>query len=117
MSVGYVFFSPEHGGFSPEGKVAGMSEDDVKRHNARMAAEELERMKAEGRGVLYYEDGKNRLTNWDGSLVIPVSYSKHSRHNMSRSGRWDLWFEFDGGRWHGVNIGDMQLTRVKRLKG
>lgn len=56
------------------------------------------------------------LTNWPGTLrLIPFRVRK-GRHNIGRI-RFDVWFTGpDGKAWHGVNIGDNQICRCKRLK-
>ena len=93
---------------------------------------ELERT---GRGVLYltldpepvrvspwgsrsagWVYGKHTLTNWPGSLEIPVRAVKRGRHNIAGF-RWDCWFTLAGREWHGVQIGrSSQLCRVRRLR-
>jgi len=61
---------------------------------------------------------KYEVTNWPGSLRYPVLRFTIGDHNMAgRNGRLDVWFNGpDGHVWHGVNIGDNQLTRCKRTK-
>ncbi len=56
------------------------------------------------------------VTNWPGTLKIPVKSSKRSRNNFGAQ-REDVWFNGpDGKRWWGVNIGDNMLCRCRRLK-
>jgi hypothetical protein len=87
-----------------------------------------QRMRETGRAVLYLSDcvgvaadrsvsrDRLRVTNWPGSLSLPVSSVRHSRNNFGAQ-RTDVWFRFDGADWHGVNVGDNQILRCKRLKG
>lgn len=80
-------------------------------------------MIATGRAVLYLVDSQASVgraytvQNWPGSLSLPVRYSKSGRHNIARR-RVDVWFTGpDGAEWHGVNIGDNQILRCRRIKG
>lgn len=72
-----------------------------------------------GRITLYLvkKDGKNIISNWPGTLEIPVSRLKTGRHNLART-RTDVWFlDHQNREWHGVHIGDWsQLCHCKRLK-
>lgn len=80
-------------------------------------------MIATGHAVLYlYRDMKGGILqarsvgNWPGSLKIPCYRSTHSRHNIGRT-RIDVWFfDSEGKPWHGVNIGDNDIVRCKRIK-
>ena len=86
-------------------------------------------MRETGRAVLYFTqldrplivNGhkpygilNGKITNWPGTLEIPCRY-KYGRHNIARW-RFDVWFTFEGQEWHGVNVGDNQLCKCKRLK-
>lgn len=55
------------------------------------------------------------VTNWPGTLRFPVESYSISRHNIGRT-RVDFWFNFEGYVWHGVNIGDGQLSHCRRTK-
>lgn len=62
------------------------------------------------------DNGGWKLTNWPGTLAFTPTRVKKSRHNFG-CWRHDVWFNGPGGsRWHGVNIGDMDLTRCRKLK-
>lgn len=121
-TAGYLF---AHNGraFSPDGAVGSPSQTEVDQHNARLALAELEMLKASGRGVLYLtkdDSGAYKITQWSGSHICDVHpwRARTSWHNMAdKDGRTDVWFNFDGSTWHGVNIGDNQILRVKRVKG
>lgn len=78
------------------------------------AAEDRRQMATTGRATLYLTG--NELTNWPGSLRIPVRAKSRGRHNIAGS-RTDVWFTFGGHGWHGVQYGDnTQLAHCKRLK-
>ena len=67
------------------------------------------------RGVL--SPGDWEVTNWPGSLRIPVSYIGRGAHNMART-RLDVNFTGpDGAQWHGVQYGNnSQVCHCRRLK-
>jgi len=44
------------------------------------------------------------VTNWPGTLRLPVLSSSSGRHNWAGS-RTDVWFRFNGHTWHGVQYG------------
>ena len=78
------------------------------------AAQDRRQMAETGRAVLYLSG--RELTNWPGSLRIPVDEIRHGRHNIAGS-RTDCWFRFGGRRWHGVQYGEFtQLAHCRRLK-
>lgn len=85
------------------------------------AAQDRRQMAETGRAVLYlttegHSSGPYVLTNWPGTLRIPVRAASTGRHNIAGS-RTDVWFSFGGRRWHGVQYGDFsQLTHCRRLK-
>jgi hypothetical protein len=56
------------------------------------------------------------LSNWPGSLEIPIYMVKVGRHNIARV-RYDIWFRFAGHNWHGVMYGnDTQICHCKTIK-
>lgn len=56
-------------------------------------------------------------TNWPGTLRFRIGGAvRHSRNNFGAR-RIDVWFSAQGREWHGVNLGDSQILRCKRLKG
>lgn len=81
----------------------------------RDSAEMTER----GRAVLYLtvREGKPVVTNWPGTLTLPVRYSRKGCHNIAGV-REDVYFTGpDGREWWGVCIGrNTQICRVRRLK-
>lgn len=121
QTAGYVFNFSGHGAFEPDGKVQGSpTPAEIDAHNAEVAKRELETLRATGRGVLYLTSdpfGSWFVSQWAGGLKIRVDSIRRSWHNMAgRNGRTDVDFHFDGSRWHGVNIGDNEILRVRRVK-
>ena len=119
MSTGYVFVSAEHGSFSPEGKVA-MDRDQADRHNAELAAQELALFKEYGRAVLYLfgQFGSCEVGQWASKQGqrFKVLNQRQSTTNWGHT-RIDVWFRIDGDLWWGVNIGDNDLVRARKIKG
>lgn len=76
-------------------------------------------MTARGEAVLYLtvREGKSVVTNWSGTLVLPVRYSRSGRHNIAGT-RETVWFTGpDGREWWGVCYGNnTQLCHCKRLR-
>jgi len=60
--------------------------------------------------------GEWKVTDWPGKLSIPVDRISKGRHNIAGV-RYDVWFRFEGRRWHGVQYGDWtQICHCRRLK-
>jgi hypothetical protein len=68
-----------------------------------------------GRGHDAMEDGT--YGNWPGTFTIPIRgvNAKRSVNNFGAE-RIDFWFTFEGRKYWGVNIGDNQVARVRRIK-
>jgi len=115
--IGYIFNFTGHGAFAPTGKVGELSQPEIDAHNHALAELEVEAMKASGRAVLYRRTigARIHVGTWEGSTNFPVTCCRESRHNIAGT-REDVWFNFDGSRWHGVNIGDNDICRVHRCK-
>lgn len=122
---GYIFNFKGHGAFTPDGKVyEEMTEAQIKAHNSALARAEVEAMKEHGCAVLYLHtvDNKTTIGTWTlQAPTFPVNHSKTSRHYVPNCWRQvkrtDYWFTGpDGKAWHGVNIGDNDIVRCKRLK-
>lgn len=61
------------------------------------------------------EEGRHKLTNWPGTLTIPIAHVRTGNHNIARN-RYDLWFTYGGGKFHGVQYGDMtQICHIRRI--
>lgn len=55
------------------------------------------------------------VTNWPGTLKIKVRRPSEGRHNFAGK-RYDLWFDLEGRRFHGVQYGDStQVLHIKRI--
>jgi hypothetical protein len=107
---------------------------EIDEHNRLLGEMEWTALKKHGRGVLYLSkkdipacppsNGIQPMelkalivSTWAGANFSRVYHSRKSFHNFAGGdGRTDVWFMLDGSRWHGVNIGDNQLCRVKRCK-
>lgn len=124
---GYIFNFDGHGAFAPSGKVGELTPEQIECHNGLVAEAEMEGMTETGRAVLYLVEASEAsgsvatVTNWTGKARFPVRYSKRSRHFVPNCcwqvWRTDVWFSVDGEEWHGVNIGDNDIVRCRRLKG
>lgn len=109
--------------FSPNGCATGYGVTHMgERHcYACCAADDREAMTREGRATLYLkstpEHGRGwAVTNWPGTLEIPVAFACTSKHNWGLKRR-DVWFRGpDGAIWHGYNVGDNDIAHCKRTK-
>lgn len=88
---------------------------------AEREARELEKT---GKGILYLSviekksvrDTGMQLSNWPGTLTLPVLNVVRGRHNIAGS-RTDVWFKFAGQPWHGIQYGEFtQICHCKRIK-
>ena len=78
---------------------------------------DAQHMAQAGSIILYVtESGSSyRISNWPGTLTFTPTQVRHGRHNICGT-RLDVWFDGpDRSRWHGVNIGDNQVLRCRRL--
>lgn len=142
-ACGYIFNFAGHGAFAPHGKVRlkngvlrDLTQDEIDTHNRLLGEAEFAALKKNGRGIMYLtrekvadtviDSGSQRVNAecvryyvslWSGTGKTRVSYQRKSFHNMAgKDGRTDVWFTLDGSNWHGVNIGDNQICRVRRCK-
>lgn len=118
---GYMCSFDGHGIFLPGGKVE-IPKEEVDTHNKLLADASWDAMLKHGRGVLYLTKGADGISwyasDWPSIHKVPVRAMRKSFHNVAgNNGRTDVWFHLDGSEWHGVNIGDNQILRVKRNKG
>jgi hypothetical protein len=66
--------------------------------------------------LLYLEEKENRLTNWPGTLIVPLERMRR-KHHPACCERIDVWFTFEGAKWHGVSFGaNTQACHCKKLK-
>ncbi len=115
---GYIMQFQGHGAFSPDGKVE-FTKEQTDAHNALLGQAEWEGMLKHGKGLLYltHEEVGGWVSNWVGTHKVKAYHIRASFHNFAgRNGRRDVYFMLDGSRWHGVNVGDSQICRVKRCK-
>lgn len=120
-NFGFIFNFKGHGSFDPNGKVEvngqELSQEDINKHNSLLAYREWQNMIKGGSGVLYLLNNGEFVGDWIGENKLNINYSRESFHNMAgKNGRRDVWFRLDGSRWHGVNIGDNNICRVRRTK-
>lgn len=109
-------FRFERGIYSPDGVQADFTDAQIAEHNRRLGELTVAQMQQTGRALLY-ATGCGEVGTWDGSQRWTIEHSRKSWHNMAgKDGRTDLWFCVDGARWHGVNIGDNQIVRARRVK-
>lgn len=106
---------------SPHDKfTTGYGESDGKKYCwVCCAKDEREAMQKTGRAELYLSFNKTdyhgKVTNWTGYLSWPCKV-KVGKHNIAGV-RYDVWFEAEGGVWHGVTYGNStQVCHCKRLK-
>ena len=74
-------------------------------------------MRETGKFTLYLiqDVWRAHLSDWTGLFTIPINAIKVGKHNKAGK-RYDVWFTFEGEKWHGVTYGDMtQLCHIKRL--
>jgi len=99
----------------------GTNMEDEKICYTCCAEEDKEQMRKTGKIVLYlYKCSDNmptpQLTNWPGTLKIPVNHIRAGSHNIAGI-RYDVWFQFEGIQWHGTQYGNnTELCHCKRLK-
>ena len=118
---GYIFNFGEQGAFSPDGKVQ-FTEEEQTEHNRLLADASWTAMLKHGQGMLYLTKGTDGIawyaSDWPSIHKVPIRTRRTSFHNFAgQNGRTDVWFQLGGSEWHGINIGDNQILRVKRLKG
>jgi len=76
----------------------------------------------DGLGIIRYGQGRDAMEDgtfgdWSGTLSIPVK-GTNARRSINNFGaeRIDFWFTWEGSCYRGVNIGDNQIARVRRIK-
>lgn len=82
------------------------------------ADRDREAMRRTGKNTLYLTrvNGERVVTNWPGSLVLPVWASKMGEHNFTGI-REDVWFWFEKTRWYGVRYGsNTELVHCRRVQ-
>ena len=141
--AGYIFNFNSHGAFQPIGKVAtstGPTEEEIKTHNSLLAKAERDAMIQHGEGTFYITETRepkctpqnprwqiennggftyknSTVSQWTGEWKAPCHVRRGYSYGFCRvETRW-IWFTGpDGKAWYGVNKGDMDCFRGKRLK-
>lgn len=112
----------------------GLNENDQPICYACCALIDIKRMSEDGKAVLYLQEiegarefnakklgnawlkATHKITNWPGTLEIPIYKVKVGNHNMAGK-RYDFWFVFKDQTWHGTQYGDnTQIAHCKRVK-
>jgi len=103
--------------YDPNGKIEeSLSDDDIILHNTKLATMEVEAARKKGRATFYILQNKS-VGTWDGTYTWPIKQIKTSWHNFAGlDGRRDIWFMIDDQQWYGVNIGDTDIVRAKRIE-
>jgi len=66
-----------------------------------------------GKKTVQYWDGEN-IVNWPASLVIKPYYTTKGRHNMAGT-REDIYFRFNGFKYHAVQYGkNSQIAHIRK---
>lgn len=79
-------------------------------------AKELEELHPKQKICLYLDTKEKKLTNWPGTLSIPLAYIREGKHNIAGK-RFDTWFKFRGSEYHAVQYGtNTQIAHIRRLK-
>lgn len=117
MNTGYIF-QFQGAAFSPEGKQGTMTAAEIVAHNAQVQSAELEAMKATGKAILYLfpTDQGYSVGTWASKPHQRASCTFRQSRNNWGAVRTDVWFQANGQNWWGVNIGDNDIVRCKRLK-
>lgn len=78
-------------------------------------AKELTELKPKEKFWLYLDTKKKQITNWPGTLVIPINYIREGNHNMAGK-RYDTWFKFNGNSYHATQYGDnTQVAHIRKI--
>lgn len=81
---------------------------------------ELEALPYGGKTCLYLNeklhDTVKHITNWSGTLAIPVRYTRQGKHNMAGVRR-DVWFSYKGDEYQGTQYGNFSdIVHIRKLK-
>lgn len=140
-AVGYVFNFEGRGAYAPDGLVkvgdADLTQAQVEEHNRLLGQMEMEHAKQTGRALVYFSytvdppytpqnprwrGGRTykdfRVSNWVGTWKSPKAYATKSfTPGFNCRERWHVYFTGpDGMKWYGINQGDSQIVRARRLK-
>ena len=117
LKYGYIFKVGNDKIYDPNGKIEEpLSDDDIMIHNTKLTTMEVEAARKKGRATLYIIQNKN-VGTWDSTYIWPIKQIKTSWHNFAGpDGRQDIWFNINDQRWYGVNIGNTDIVRARRIK-
>src|SRR3990167_3665713 len=118
--LGDLLHSPQHGTYCPDHGRVDVTPDEASMHNLEIGRARVAHMNANGHALLYLVDGGANgdgmvVQDWSGTFRIKPDRVRKGRHNIGRT-RWDVWFTYEGQRWHGVNVGDNQILRCRVLR-
>lgn len=129
LAAGFIWLAAGHGAYEPQGRIGNLelTPEQIQKHNRLLADMMWTAMLKNGRGTLYLTHKEVSpgcfhyfVSDWNGAHVIPCCPPSRNLHfvpnTLTRVYRQDVRFRLDGNVWHGTNIGDNQLLRVKRLK-
>jgi len=139
--AGYIFNFDGQGAYAPEGKIkvgdAELTQEQVDEHNRLLGEMEKQAAIEHGKAVFYFSyKAENtgqfnartgcgirrysefKVANWCGSWKSPYTYATKSFTPGFNCGeRWHVYFTGpDGKKWYGINQGDHQIVRARRLK-
>lgn len=78
-------------------------------------AKELAELQPKQKTYLYLDTKQKTLSNWPGTFKIQLHYIKQGSHNIAGK-RYDVWFDYAGKEFHGVQFGDnTQICHIKRI--
>lgn len=140
-AVGYIFNFGGKGAYAPNGLVkvgdTDLTQAQVDEHNRLLGEMEMEHAKQTGKAFLYFsytidppytpqnprwQGGRTykdfRVSNWAGTWKSPRAYATKSFTPGFNCGeRWHVYFTGpDGKKWYGINQGNNQIVRARRLK-
>lgn len=122
--AGYILNFGGHGGYDPTGRIevggVPLTQEQVDTHNRILGEAEAKHAVETGRGVLYLtgKPGEYRVSTWAETFKAPwVHVEKSLTPGFNCSTRYHVHFTGpDGKRWYGINQGDSQIVRARRLK-
>ena len=96
--------------------------EELLRNGKQIGYLEIKRKTYDGLGTIHFGTGLDTFedgfySNWPGTFKIPVKGidAKRSINNFGAE-RLDFWFQFEGHRYWGFNVGDNQIAHVRRIK-
>ena len=134
--AGYIFNFEGHGAYQPIGKVETSPQEptqaEIDVHNGLLAKAEIDHAIEAGKAVFYFSYERTsqprirdrysytnfKVSNWPGTWKSPHVYATKSFTPGFNCGeRWHVYFTGpDGKDWYGINQGDKDCFRARRLK-